>query len=85
MYLNKLNVNPEKKVHGLGERLIDWSLNKTAEAGISIIRIEVWTTNKRLRKYYEDYGFKYIRTEPDTVSGALYIIETKELDDQNID
>jgi len=77
MYLSKLNVNPELKIPGLGERLIKWSLNKTAEAGIPIVRIDVWTTNKRLRKYYEDYGFQYIRTEPDTVSGALYVIGSR--------
>ena len=61
--------------HGLGESLINWA-EKYARAryGAQWTRIDVWTTNTDLHRYYENLGFKPCGRCPDRryPSGALF-------------
>lgn len=71
-YLNKANVTREYSGLGIGACLIAWASTRAAKAGVDLIRIDVWTTNTRLHTYYQQLGFRYLRTVPNTVSGALF-------------
>ena len=71
-YLYKLNVVREHAGKGIGAGLIDWATTRTFEAGIKVMRFDVWSTNTGLQRYYLDRGFRYLRTVPGTVSGALF-------------
>ena len=61
--------------HGLGELLIN-SAEKRARAvyGAKRTRIDVWTTNTDLHRYYEKLGFESCGECPDPSypSGALF-------------
>lgn len=71
-YLNKANVTREYAGLGIGACLIAWATTRAAKAGVDLIRIDVWSTNRRLQDYYRQMGFQHLRTVPNTVSGALF-------------
>jgi len=71
-YLNKANVRREYAGLGIGACLISWAATRAAKQGVGLVRIDVWSTNHRLHDYYRNMGFRYLRTVPDTVSGALF-------------
>jgi len=71
-YLAKANVRPDHLGRGIGAVLIAWARAKAAEAGVALVRLDVWSTNERLQDYYRHLGFTYLRTVPGTVSGALF-------------
>ena len=73
LYLNKLNVVRTHAGEGIGSCLVQWSIDEAHKARAKL-RIDVWTTNNGLRRYYENLGFQYLRTVSNTVSGALYEI-----------
>jgi ribosomal protein S18 acetylase RimI-like enzyme len=70
-YINKVNVVREHAGKGIGKALIEWGIAQATEAGVPVVRIDVWTTNRELQEYYERMGFRHIRTDHRTVSGAL--------------
>jgi ribosomal protein S18 acetylase RimI-like enzyme len=78
-YLSKLNVKPTDELRGLGigAALVDWCFAQTVKAGGKYVRIDCWSTNTSLHSYYEQFGFKYVRTVPDVNSGALFQAEAK--------
>ncbi len=57
----------------LGAALFSWAGNQAAACGAKWIRIDVWTTNMELRRYYRRQGFKFVRYHNDRAypSGAL--------------
>lgn len=59
---------------GLGAELLDWAGTRAALDGATWLRIDVWTTNERLQKYYLDLGFTHVRTVDlaHNPSGALF-------------
>src|SRR5690348_411922 len=60
---------------GLGAALIDWAGRRgRLYYGAKWIRIDVWTTNKRLHKYYENQQFEPcgLCTDEEYPSGALF-------------
>ncbi|MFF7042283.1 GNAT family N-acetyltransferase [Streptomyces massasporeus] len=62
MFINKLTVAREYAGQDLGGRLLDWVGDRAHRAGARWIRLDAWTTNERLQRYYLDHGFTYIRT-----------------------
>jgi ribosomal protein S18 acetylase RimI-like enzyme len=73
-YVSKANVVREHAGKHIGETLINWTRHKAAEEGVSVVRIDVWTTNTRLHEYYRRLGFRYARCVAGTNSGALFDI-----------
>lgn len=62
---------------GLGVRLLDWTGRLAAEAyGARFVRLDAWTSNSGLHKYYKSVGFDKKRTYEEEVincpSGALF-------------
>jgi predicted N-acetyltransferase YhbS len=72
MYLHRLIVR--RKFAGLGDDVIDWACDRAGQLGNRWVRIDVWTDNTGLHRYYENRGFKHVRTLnlADYPSGALF-------------
>jgi hypothetical protein len=72
MYLHRLIVR--RKYSGLGTDVIEWACKRAGELGNDWVRIDVWTDNVGLHRYYEQRGFRHVRTLDlsDYPSGALF-------------
>ncbi|MEV5144292.1 GNAT family N-acetyltransferase [Streptomyces sp. NPDC052727] len=72
MFVNKLTVAREYAGRELGSRLLDWAGDRAYRAGAKWLRLDAWTTNERLQRYYLDEGFQYVRTvlEGNAVNGG---------------
>lgn len=59
---------------GLGAALLDWASERAAAAGRKWIRLDAWSTNEQLHRYYHDRGWQHVRTLVLTHrgSGALF-------------
>lgn len=62
MFINKLTVSRDYSGQDLGGRLLDWAGDRAYRAGAKWLRLDAWTTNERLQRYYLDHGFDYVRT-----------------------
>jgi GNAT superfamily N-acetyltransferase len=72
LYLHRLIVR--RPWAGLGPRVLDWAARRAARLNKAWVRIDVWTHNYALHRYYLDHGFNHVRTLnlPDYPSGALF-------------
>ncbi|MFF3731825.1 GNAT family N-acetyltransferase [Streptomyces sp. NPDC002476] len=73
LYVHKLTVDRRYGGRGLGGRLLDWAGDRAARQGARWLRLDAWTSNVRLHRYYLQQGFRHVRTtaDPDEVSGWL--------------
>lgn len=75
IYLHRLITARRYAGRGLGELLINWAAERArARYGAKWIRIDVWTTNTDLHRYYQRLGFESCGSCPDLFypSGALF-------------
>jgi hypothetical protein len=61
-------------VSDLGSAILDWCGEEASSQGKPWLRLDAWTNNPDLHKYYLDRGFTLVRIVhgPDIVSGALF-------------
>lgn len=62
VYVRRLVVSRDPKYagHGLGAQLLNWAgLRASGEYGARWVRVDIWTTNTKLHKYYRDQGFDF--------------------------
>jgi GNAT superfamily N-acetyltransferase len=67
VYVRRITVSrsPEYAGHGLGGQLLDWAgLRANRDYGARWVRVDVWTTNRKLHEYYEAQGFKECGRSP---------------------
>ncbi|MET9412002.1 GNAT family N-acetyltransferase [Streptomyces sp. NPDC002935] len=62
MFVNKLTVGRAYAGQDLGGRLLDWAGDRAHRAGAHWLRLDAWTTNAGLQRYYRAHGFAHIRT-----------------------
>lgn len=62
MFINKLTVSRDYAGQNLGGRLLDWAGDRAYRAAATWLRLDAWTTNARLQRYYLDQGFQHVRT-----------------------
>ncbi|MEU8832766.1 GNAT family N-acetyltransferase [Streptomyces sp900116325] len=62
MFVNKLTVARTHAGQDLGGRLLDWAGNRAYHSGATWLRLDAWTTNEPLQRYYLRHGFDYVRT-----------------------
>ena len=73
-YAHRMIVRREAAGADLGGELLDWCGTRAARAGARWLRLDAWTTNPPLHRYYLDHGFRHVRTRQLThnPSGALF-------------
>lgn len=72
-YVHALAIRNHVRGHSLGTRLLDWAQSHIAAQGRKYIRLDCWKENARLRRYYENLGFRYCGEFVDrNWVGALY-------------
>ncbi|MER5222356.1 GNAT family N-acetyltransferase [Streptomyces flaveus] len=71
-FVNKLTVARTHAGQNLGGRLLDWAGDRAYRDGAKWLRLDAWTTNEPLQRYYLRQGFEYVRTvrEGDAVNGG---------------
>jgi GNAT superfamily N-acetyltransferase len=74
VYVRKVIVGRHYAGLGLGARLFDWAADVARAHGAHWIRVDVWTTNRRLHAYYRELGFRFrnLADNPDYPSRALF-------------
>ncbi len=74
LYTHKLTVARAYAGRELGAGLLDWAGSRAAKSGAMWLRLDVWTTNEELQRYYLRHGFTHVRTVvlPHNPSGALF-------------
>lgn len=60
---------------GIGDLLLEHADRIALASGRRWIRLDAWTTNSGLHRYYTDRGFRYVRTVPDHVSMSTALFE----------
>ncbi|MFB8033248.1 GNAT family N-acetyltransferase [Streptomyces sp. NPDC056004] len=69
MFINKLTVARTHAGQDVGGRLLDWAADRAYSTGAAWLRLDAWTTNHGLQKYYLRHGFRHVRTV--TEGGAV--------------
>ena len=60
LYIRRLAVSRRVGGSGLGYRILNWVEKNAALRGIEYVRLATASNNPRLRRYYEDAGFRHI-------------------------
>ncbi|MGY4919999.1 GNAT family N-acetyltransferase [Streptomyces sp. 900116325] len=73
LYVHKLTVDRRYRGRDLGGQILDWAGDLAARQGARWLRLDAWTSNSKLHRYYLLHGFQHVRTttDPDEVSGWL--------------
>lgn len=69
LYASKLTVPLAYAGTGLGAEILDWAGGRAYDAGVTWLRLDAWTTNTALHRYYERLGFTHVRTVETRSSG----------------
>ncbi|MFJ4449321.1 GNAT family N-acetyltransferase [[Kitasatospora] papulosa] len=71
-FATKLTVARSHAGQNLGGRLLDWAGDRAYRTGAKWLRLDAWTTNEALQRYYLRQGFAHVRTvrEGDAVNGG---------------
>jgi ribosomal protein S18 acetylase RimI-like enzyme len=57
MYLHHLSVRPSHRRHGVGSALIGAVREAAAEAGVTLVALDVWLFNDEARAFFRRHGF----------------------------
>ncbi|MFG1608344.1 GNAT family N-acetyltransferase [Actinoplanes sp. NPDC049265] len=73
-YVHRLVVSRDAGIRHLGSAVLDWASMRTEAAGARWLRLDAWTSNTQLHKYYLEHGFHLVRTvqAPGIPSGVLF-------------
>ncbi|MGI5138187.1 GNAT family N-acetyltransferase [Streptomyces sp. CA-106110] len=69
LFVNKLTVARSHAGRNLGARLLNWAGDRAYRASAKWLRLDAWTTNEGLQRYYLGQGFEHVRTV--TEGGAV--------------
>jgi GNAT superfamily N-acetyltransferase len=59
-YVHGITVRRAWSGRGIGPRLLKWAEEDASRCGKSLLRLDCWAGNDRLRRYYLDNGFEFI-------------------------
>jgi GNAT superfamily N-acetyltransferase len=57
MYLHHISVRPAHRRHGVGTALMGAVRDAAADAGITVVALDVWTFNEEARAFFRRRGF----------------------------
>ena len=74
LYLHRLVVRRENTGGHLGSAIIDWASQRAARLGKAWLRLDAWSSNTDLHRYYLNLRFRLVRVVEgaDVVSGVLF-------------
>ncbi|MCX4533816.1 GNAT family N-acetyltransferase [Streptomyces sp. NBC_00841] len=61
-FVTKLTVSRAYAGQNLGGRLLDWAGDRAYRDGAKWLRLDAWTTNEALQRYYLRQEFEHVRT-----------------------
>jgi ribosomal protein S18 acetylase RimI-like enzyme len=64
LYVAELHVDPQRRGHGIGGKLLVWAIDEADRLGVSQLSLDTTTTNPA-RRLYERHGFVVSRTRLD--------------------
>ncbi|MFE9386107.1 GNAT family N-acetyltransferase [Streptomyces sp. NPDC007025] len=72
VFINKLTVARSHAGQNLGGQLLNWAGDRAYKCGAKWLRLDAWTTNEALQRYYLNQGFEHVRTmrEGSAVNGG---------------
>ncbi|WP_329304203.1 GNAT family N-acetyltransferase [Streptomyces sp. NBC_00659] len=62
MFVNKLTVSREHAGQDIGGRLLDWAGDRAYRSAAKWLRLDAWTANDALQRYYLRHRFEHVRT-----------------------
>ncbi|MFF0077396.1 GNAT family N-acetyltransferase [Streptomyces sp. NPDC005494] len=62
IFVNKLTVSRDYAGEDLGGRLLDWAGDRAYRASAKWLRLDAWTNNTALQRYYLKHDFEHVRT-----------------------
>lgn len=62
LFVNKLTVARTHAGQNLGGRLLDWAGDRAFRSSAKWLRLDAWTSNDALQRYYLRQGFEHVRT-----------------------
>lgn len=74
LYASKVTVARAYAGRGVGGELLDWAGTRAADQGARWLRLDAWTSNRKLHRYCLERGFTHVRTVAlaHNPSGALF-------------
>lgn len=75
LFIHRMTVRRTAAGRGLGRRLLDHADDLARRARRTWIRLDCWTTNTRLHRYYLGQGFRHVRTLADLDSPSAACFE----------
>ncbi|MFF8915084.1 GNAT family N-acetyltransferase [Streptomyces sp. NPDC015032] len=62
IFVNKLTVSRDYAGEDLGGKLLDWAGDRAYRSSAKWLRLDAWTSNTALQRYYLQHDFEYVRT-----------------------
>ncbi|WEH39455.1 GNAT family N-acetyltransferase [Streptomyces sp. AM 2-1-1] len=62
LFVNKLTVSRDYAGTNLGGKILDWAGDRAAQASAKWLRLDAWTSNVALQRYYIRQNFQHVRT-----------------------
>jgi GNAT superfamily N-acetyltransferase len=74
LFVHRLTLSHAARGRGVGGELLDFAGGQAEQAGLPWLRLDAWTTNERLHRYYLGQGFRLVRivVEHHSPSGACF-------------
>lgn len=74
LFIHRLTVDRAATGKGVGAALLNFANDRARSEGKSWLRLDAWTTNTALHRYYKRQGFRLVRIAPDhhTPSAACF-------------
>lgn len=75
LFVHRLTLARSATGRGVGSELLDFAGEQAQAAGLAWLRLDAWTTNERLHRYYIRQGFRLVRIVPDFFSPSAACFE----------
>ncbi|GAB1646903.1 GNAT family N-acetyltransferase [Krasilnikovia sp. MM14-A1259] len=74
LFVHRLTINRAAAGRGIGAQLLDFAGAQAETDGLPWVRLDAWTTNRELHRYYLNRGFRLVRIVPNhfTPSAACF-------------
>ena len=70
MYIHRIVTNPDFRGHGYARVITEWAKKFAPTHGLRFVRMDTWADNLKLLNYYQDCGFKFLRSvTPESTDG----------------